>query len=159
MSRKWKRLAARFAAEKSREIALQSNPNTPVHVIPEPSKVVNYARSALPPEFPLLISVAKARALVIGELLGGDNYLPEYDKIPRIFFSEQNPARHIIMQWFFYGMQEQIRVRLLSKVEDAHAALRIIRYTMTSRTAEHNHKMAGCAYLLNAWFEIKEPDK
>jgi len=156
VSKKWKMLAARFAAEKSREMAQKTSSRTPQYAVVDAGKVVNYRQSDLLPEFPLLISVAKAHALVVDELSGGDNYLPWRDVIPAQFFSDHNSARHIITQWFFHGMTEQIQESLASKVGiEPHAALRIIRYTMTSRTSEHNHKMAGCAYLLNAWFEIE----
>ena len=53
--------------------------------------------------------------------------------------------------WFFRGAK-------LGKLTpkngiDAQAAIRHVRYCMGSWEPKHEHKEAGCAYLLSLWFD------
>jgi hypothetical protein len=82
------------------------------------------------------------------------DFLPDYADVPEEFKDWQgNEYLDFISAWFFTGADAS---RLVAREGvDRDKALRHIRYCLGSREPKHEHKHAGCAYLLAQWFTIK----
>lgn len=80
------------------------------------------------------------------------DFLPPYDTIPESFRRGREPLCDLVTRWFFQGLPGSTEFKPREGV-DAKAALRHIRYCMGSFEPKHEHKEAGCAYLLATWFE------
>jgi len=79
-------------------------------------------------------------------------YLPEYEKVPEKFKEGQTPQNKLFSKWFFAGLPNGdmlVAKPGISKRE----ALAHIKVGMSSFEPKHEHKEAGCAYLLSEWFE------
>ncbi len=83
--------------------------------------------------------------------------LPERAEIPKEFWDEQNPYNKFTSLVFFEGSKEN---PLIPKSgisdQDKKKAMLWWKALLQSFEPEHNHKIAGCAYLLSLWFDIKE---
>jgi hypothetical protein len=77
--------------------------------------------------------------------------LPTYSEIPDEFKRNDNPWNNFWQLLFFSGGS----VSEIEAVEgiDREAALRHIRAILGSFTPQHEHKIAGIAYLSSLWFE------
>ena len=87
---------------------------------------------------------------------GITHLLPEMKDIPMSF--RGNRWRDLASRWFFNGLEG---VSFTPKVGvDPEKALRHVGACLGCYEFEHNHKMAGCAFLLSEWFEtFVYPDK
>lgn len=75
--------------------------------------------------------------------------------IPAEYWKYTNPANEFITDWFFSGLTDDARARLVaSAVSDGDLALEIISRWLTV-AINHQHKLALCAMLLDDWFDIK----
>jgi hypothetical protein len=84
---------------------------------------------------------------------GGDMriLLPKYNDIPDEFKDHYNKWAKIVSDWFFGGLKN---AKFTPKEGiDKSDALRHIKAIMTSWDPKHEHKEAGCAYLLSEFFE------
>lgn len=76
--------------------------------------------------------------------------LPQYDQIPDEFKNNKSKWNKVVSDWFFFGLKncnwipkEGIETKL---------ALRHIMAILSSFEPKHEHKEAGCAYLLSKFF-------
>lgn len=87
--------------------------------------------------------------------------LPPWKEIPDEFknFNRPTPQGEIVSRWFFKGLPKGTQFIPVEGV-DEKKALRHIQCCMGSWEPKHEHKVAGCAYLLSIWFsEIKIPEE
>jgi hypothetical protein len=84
-----------------------------------------------------------------------DLLLPLYKDIPEDFKLERGDARKwtkIVNEWFFNGMRS-VRVIVKRKEIDQVVAMRHLKEIMNSWEPQHEHKIAGVAYLMSLWFD------
>lgn len=83
--------------------------------------------------------------------------LPKWEEIPEDFRNERGEAKKwvkILGDWFFAGIK-LTNVVMKNDIEKKFA-IRHIGCVMHSWEPKHEHKIAGCAYLLSLWFEELE---
>lgn len=80
--------------------------------------------------------------------------LPKWSDIPDEFtnMNSRNKFIHVINQWFFNGLPENT-VFIPKRGIEINKALRHVSAIMNSWEPKHEHKTAGCAYLLSLWFD------
>lgn len=86
---------------------------------------------------------------------GGDinKLLPTYEEIPEEFKSGHNEWCRLVSTWFFRGLKS---FDCIPKEDiEKKKAMAHISAILKSFEPKHEHKEAGCAYLLSLWF--KEP--
>ena len=84
-----------------------------------------------------------------------DDHLPAWNDIPDEFKRSDNPYCRFIGQWFFLGLTPDDLARLRAREGvDRDKALAAIAAPVGSFKPKHQHKEAGCAYLLCEWFEL-----
>lgn len=86
--------------------------------------------------------------------------LPKWEEIPEEFkqgTEHTNKWIKVLGDWFFAGI-ELTNVVMKNGVERKWA-IRHIGCIMHSFEPKHEHKIAGCAYLLSLWFETLEYKK
>ncbi|RKN75023.1 hypothetical protein [Paenibacillus ginsengarvi] len=83
---------------------------------------------------------------------GGDmkKLLPPYNEIPQEFRSERSKWNKVVSDWFYYGLKNA-EWNPKEGVE-TQKALRHVKAIMGSWEPKHEHKEAGCAYLLSEFF-------
>lgn len=105
--------------------------------------------------------------LPIPEMTGADvafgniKHLPRYHDLPEDFRRHDgNDFCRAISTWFFRGAEvhpngiEIGGVKFTAKAGiDPNKALAAIRVCMVSWEPKHEHKEAGCAYMLSQWFD------
>jgi hypothetical protein len=84
---------------------------------------------------------------------GSIKHMPKYSEVPDRFKNDYDPVVILIREWFYKGLD-------VSKIKprngvDQNKALKAIHAIMQSWEPKHEHKMAGCAMLLDQWFEVK----
>lgn len=88
------------------------------------------------------------------DIISGGNIeelLPPYDEIPIEFKLGRTKWNKLVTDWFFNGIEIH---ELISKEGiDPEKAFRHIQAIMSSFIPKHQHKEAGCAFLLNEFFE------
>ncbi|MCY8577536.1 hypothetical protein MOD24_16960 [Bacillus haynesii] len=85
---------------------------------------------------------------------GSVDLLPKMNDIPHEFKYERNEWTNAIWEWFYEGKRPE---NLSPKPGiDSEEALRHIKAALRSFEPKHEHKMAGCAYLLSQFFEKKQ---
>jgi len=108
-----------------------------------------------------------APTLPIPEMTGADvafgniKHLPRYADLPEDFKRHRgNDFCRAISMWFFKGAEmhpngiEIDGLKFTAKPGiDAKKALAAIRACMVSWEPKHEHKEAGCAYMLSQWFD------
>jgi hypothetical protein len=96
--------------------------------------------------------VPNMTALDIG--FGNINHLPLMEEIPDKFKELNTPQNRFIGNWFFLGMKLEEMNKLIPKEGvDKKMAIQAIQAILRSWEPKHEHKEAGCAYLLSEWFE------
>lgn len=89
-------------------------------------------------------------------VFSNSRHLPKYEDVPAEFKRDNNPYVLFISDWFFGGRTKQDLERLVPKEGvDKRKALRAIKAALGSWEPKHEHKEAGCAYLLSEWFDLK----
>lgn len=78
--------------------------------------------------------------------------LPPYDAIPDEFKHRGNKWNDLVSRWFFSGLPYGTEFKPKEGINKT-AALRHVTACMRSFQPKHEHKEAGCAYLLSQWFE------
>lgn len=93
---------------------------------------------------------------VFGKIEG---LLPDKEVIPNEFWNGNTKWNKIICQWFYDGLPQKTKF-IPKEGIDYRTALRHIGSILRSFEPKHEHKEAGCAYLLSLWFDdIVVPDK
>lgn len=83
-------------------------------------------------------------------------FLPPMQDIPKEFDNWNNPWSKLVSEWFFRGLKQ------IPKAKDGidqNKALAHIGTILGSFEPKHEHKTAGCAYLMSLWFELPQPEK
>lgn len=103
-----------------------------------------------------MIPVPQINAL---DLAFGDiKYLPKMDDIPKEFHDRyDNIYCKVINQWFFNGYIKAESIATITPKEgiDKVEAQRALAVILRSFAPKHEHKVAGCAYLLSQWFNVE----
>lgn len=87
---------------------------------------------------------------------GKADHLPPYSTIPERFKDWHEPHADFIGDWFFKGRTPEDMARLKARPGvDRDAALLAIKAALASWEPKHEHKTAGCAFLLHEWFELE----
>lgn len=95
----------------------------------------------------------------VGMAFGGrmETLLPTMAEIPDGFKRRQEKWNDIVSKLFFSGLPKETEFFEKPGI-DAAKALRHIAAIMRSFEPKHEHKEAGCAYLLSLWFDdVKVP--
>ena len=80
------------------------------------------------------------------------NLLPIYDQIPKEFKNKNNPWRKWQTEWFLKGLSKD-QIPKPKEGIDINLAIRHLQTIQMSWKSQHEHKMAGVAYLASLWFE------
>ena len=81
----------------------------------------------------------------------GLEIMPPMDHIPKEFKHDGNKWVRVVHDWFFFGMK---KCKWTPKAGvDTGKALAAISACIGDFGPSHEHKTAGCAYLLSEWFE------
>lgn len=96
---------------------------------------------------------------------GNIKHLPKFESLPEVFRRDSHPACRAIGDWFSSGAKSfpngiKIGKRTFTAKPgvDSSKALAAIRSVLGSFEPKHEHKIAGCAFMLNEWFDA-EPRK
>ena len=96
---------------------------------------------------------------------GNIQHLPPVSQIPEKFQNHETPWCVLVSLWFFNGLPKETDFHPKEGV-DPIKALRAIAAIMRSFEPKHEHKEAGCAFLLSEWFKKvvipateKEPER
>ena len=81
--------------------------------------------------------------------------LPAMSDIPNEFKQWTNPWVRLAARWFYSGLNGNF---VAKEGIDGRAALRHVGAILRSFEPQHEHKEAGCAYLLSLWFERYEDE-
>ena len=76
-------------------------------------------------------------------------FLPSMQEIPKQFHDWNNPWSKLVSGWFFDGLKTLPRPQ---EGIDEKLALFHLGAIMRSFEPKHEHKIAGCAYLMSLWF-------
>lgn len=82
------------------------------------------------------------------------DYLPVMEEIPAEFKDGRSRWVGFIAEWFFRGLSKPRVGALKAKPGvDKLQALGHVKAVIGSYAPKHEHKEAGCAYLMSLWFE------
>ena len=90
------------------------------------------------------------RADGVAGLADVSRHLPPREEIPERFWRGGDPWNQFVTTWFFEG-QKDAAVRAREGV-DRGAAIRHLGGVLRSFAPDHNHKIAGAAFLASLWF-------
>ncbi len=83
-----------------------------------------------------------------------EKFLPKMEEIPEEFKGYHSPWSKTVAAWFFNGLTKEQAGSLTPKEGiDKGEALGHIQAILGSFEPKHEHKEAGCAYLMSLWFE------
>jgi len=83
--------------------------------------------------------------------------LPPDNDIPDEFNQWHNKWGDVVSKWFFNGLPKDTEFVPVDGIDTAQA-LAHIQAILGSFEPKHEHKMAGCAYLMSLWFkDVKFP--
>ena len=98
-----------------------------------------------------------------GAAFGAVDHLPAYHSLPDDFRRMRSPFCDAVSMWFFKGAKPAANGIDIDGVTytakegiDASAALRAIGAALRSFAPKHEHKIAGCGYMLAQWFDRTE---
>lgn len=88
-------------------------------------------------------------------IFGNIKHLPPYDVIPDRFRNRSDPYVKFVAEWFFQGRTQEDMRRLKTRASvERGKALAAIKCVLGSFEPRHEHKEAGCAFMLHEWFEL-----
>jgi hypothetical protein len=91
----------------------------------------------------------------IDVVFGNIKHLPRYETIPDRFKRMRDPYSDFISGWFFSGRTQEDMQKLKERPGvNRGKALAAIKAILASFEPKHEHKEAGCAFLLHEWFEL-----
>lgn len=79
-----------------------------------------------------------------------NSYLPKYETIPPEAL--RTKWNRVFNVWFFNGLPKGSGIAVKEGI-DGNLAMRHLRACMGSFEPKHEHKEAGCAYLMHEWFD------
>jgi hypothetical protein len=79
-------------------------------------------------------------------------WMPPYKELPEEFRRERTTWASFVSGWFYRGLANVDRLKAKPDIV-ATQALNHVKAVLGSWDPKHEHKMAGCAYLLSLWFE------
>ena len=82
-----------------------------------------------------------------------DRLLPHFQDIPDEFKDYLNPWNRINSEWFSNGLDPDL-IELKEGIDQCKALLHL-QVIMGSYSTNPDHKIAGCAYLMSQWFNLK----
>lgn len=89
---------------------------------------------------------------------GSITHLPKWEDIPEEFKELHAPSKwNKLFTKLFYGHGASGEVIPKEGIDPMKAG-RVIRAIMVSWAPKHEHKMAGCMYLMSQWFEDWKQD-
>ena len=113
---------------------------------PAPASTVDTPSTTIP------IPAMKDVDMVFGNI----EHLPPMERIPDRFKHFRDAYVRFVSDWFFKGLVKADLEHLTPRSGvDPKAALRAIKAIMVSWEPQHEHKEAGCAFLLSEWFELQ----
>lgn len=91
----------------------------------------------------------------IDVVFGNAKHLPPFASIPERFCHHSDPYARFVSDWFFQGRTLEDLKRLKERAGvDRARALAAVRAALASFAPKHEHKEAGCAFMLHEWFEL-----
>ena len=81
-----------------------------------------------------------------------DRLLPQFQDIPDEFKWGLNPWNRITSEWFFNGLDTDL-IESKEGIDQCKALLHL-KVIMGSYSPKHEHRIAGCAYLMSHWFNL-----
>lgn len=88
---------------------------------------------------------------------GNASHLPPMSQIPEEFKRRDNPYAEFVSKWFFGGRTQDDMNHLVAKPGiDRRKAIAAIAAALSSFEPKHEHKQAGCAFLLSEWFVLHD---
>jgi hypothetical protein len=91
-------------------------------------------------------------------VFGNIDHLPAWDDLPKQFRDRWHggePHCDFVSGWFYNGLTAQQLDSLKEKLGvDRSKALAAINAILASWEPKHEHKIAGCGYLLSEWFDL-----
>lgn len=87
--------------------------------------------------------------------LGNAKHLPKRERIPKEFWDRDNAFNELASLWFFSGLEANVLAAKQGVTQSA--AMAAIAAILRSFDPSHEHKIAGTAYLISEWFEIRKP--
>lgn len=84
-----------------------------------------------------------------------EKLLPPYATIPEEYKRGHTKWNKVVSRWFFAGLPKETRFVPKPGIDEADAKAHL-RAILVSFEPKHEHKEAGCAYLLSKWFEDVE---
>lgn len=86
-------------------------------------------------------------------------WLPPMDEIPDKFKARGNAWTRLVGRWFAKGLPRTTEFVPKEDV-DAKAAFNVVRACLGSFEPKHEHKEAGCAFLMSEWFvQVRDGDE
>lgn len=85
-----------------------------------------------------------------------EGLIPTMSDIPDEFHRSWNPYNAFVTRWFFQGLENPVFIP--KEGVDTDKALRHIGAVLRSFQPKHEHKTAGCAFLLAEWFDSVTAD-
>ena len=92
---------------------------------------------------------------------GNIDHLPKYDTLPEEFQRQSSPYCRGVSMWFFKGAKRQGNNVVIDGVTfkpkegvETDKALAAIKACLGSWAPKHEHKIAGCGFMLSEWFDI-----
>lgn len=81
-----------------------------------------------------------------------EELMPPFETIPKKFQCCQTKWNQIVSRWFFEGLPNSTEFTPQKGI-DVEKAVRHLRAILRSFEPKHEHKEAGCAYLMSLWFD------
>lgn len=101
------------------------------------------------PDFSHPTPISKLEVVFSGNV---DHLLPAYSAIPKEFKDGHTKWNKVFSRWFYSGLTEETKFAPKDGINQDEA-LSHVAAIMKSWAPKHEHKEAGCAYLLSLWFE------
>jgi len=96
----------------------------------------------------------------VAAVFGAIDHLPKWDDIPEEFQRKWSDHNHpwcgLVSQWFFEGLDVNAAGLVPKEGIDQEKALKALNAILRSWAPKHEHKIAGTAYLMSQWFDIKK---
>jgi len=99
-------------------------------------------------------------------VFGNIGHMPKYDELPDDFRDyHHNLFGKAVSSWFFNGASRNAENFVIDGVTftpkegvDGPKALTAIRAVLSSFEPKHEHKIAGCAFMLSEWFDKNDAE-
>ncbi|RTL03537.1 hypothetical protein EKK58_12780 [Candidatus Dependentiae bacterium] len=103
-----------------------------------------------------MIPVPQIKAIDLA--FGNIDHLPDMKDIPEEFNDRfDNIHCRVVSAWFFNGYSKAEAIAKITPKEgvDKVEAQRALATILRSYAPQHEHKIAGCGYLLSQWFNVE----